>query len=177
MGEVRVIPLVDEGLGNSAYLLDLDDGRALAVDATRDLRALHDGPAIVVGYSMGGPIAQLLTRRHPELVAGNPGIGEEGHFAQKSADIRPAHAHAVRGDEGLSRFAEIVQQGLRRQQAGRGADREGRRGIRVEFSGDRRQHRRLIMNSACDDEGGNDQQYDEVAILAVGGGKIRQWRV
>lgn len=36
-----VIPLVDEGLGNSAYLVDLGQGRALAVDATRDLRALH----------------------------------------------------------------------------------------------------------------------------------------
>jgi len=36
-----LIPLVDEGLGNSAYLLDLGDGRALAVDAPRDLRALR----------------------------------------------------------------------------------------------------------------------------------------
>lgn len=35
------IPLVDEGLGNSAYLLDLGDGRALAVDPPRDLRALR----------------------------------------------------------------------------------------------------------------------------------------
>ncbi len=41
MGDISVIPLVDEGLGNSAYLLDLDDGRALAVDASRDLRALR----------------------------------------------------------------------------------------------------------------------------------------
>lgn len=36
-----VIPLVDEGLGNSAYVVDLGDGRALAVDASRDLRALQ----------------------------------------------------------------------------------------------------------------------------------------
>jgi len=36
-----LIPLVDDGLGNSAYLLDLRDGRALAVDAPRDLRALR----------------------------------------------------------------------------------------------------------------------------------------
>jgi hydroxyacylglutathione hydrolase len=42
MGDIGVIPLVDEGLGNSAYLVDLDDGRALAVDASRDLRSLHD---------------------------------------------------------------------------------------------------------------------------------------
>ncbi|GAA4722496.1 MBL fold metallo-hydrolase [Phytohabitans rumicis] len=34
-----LIPLVDEGLGNSAYLLDLGDGRALAVDPSLDLRA------------------------------------------------------------------------------------------------------------------------------------------
>ena len=41
MGDISVIPLVDEGLGNCGYLLDLDDGRALAVDASRDLRALR----------------------------------------------------------------------------------------------------------------------------------------
>ncbi|MGR4878288.1 rhodanese-like domain-containing protein [Streptomyces sp. LARHCF249] len=35
------MPLVDHGLGNSAYLVDLGDGRALAVDAARDLRALR----------------------------------------------------------------------------------------------------------------------------------------
>ena len=36
-----VVPVRDEGLGNSAYLVDLGDGRALAVDACRDLRALR----------------------------------------------------------------------------------------------------------------------------------------
>lgn len=36
-----VLPLVDEGLGNSAYLVDLGDGRALAVDPSRDLRAVR----------------------------------------------------------------------------------------------------------------------------------------
>ena len=34
-----IVPVVDEGLGNSAYLVDLGDGRALAVDMARDLRA------------------------------------------------------------------------------------------------------------------------------------------
>jgi rhodanese-related sulfurtransferase/glyoxylase-like metal-dependent hydrolase (beta-lactamase superfamily II) len=41
----HLIPLVDEGLGNSAYLADLGDGRALAVDASRDLRALRRAAA------------------------------------------------------------------------------------------------------------------------------------
>ncbi len=39
--DVDVVPVVDEGLGNSAYLVDLGDGRALAVDASRDLRGLR----------------------------------------------------------------------------------------------------------------------------------------
>ncbi len=42
MGDLKVVPLVDEGLGNSAYLLDLDDGRALAVDVSRDLRQVRE---------------------------------------------------------------------------------------------------------------------------------------
>ncbi|GIE36300.1 MBL fold metallo-hydrolase [Actinoplanes italicus] len=45
MQQERLIPLVDEGLGNSAYLLDTGDGRALAVDAPRDLRALRAAAA------------------------------------------------------------------------------------------------------------------------------------
>lgn len=40
-----MISLVDEGLGNSAYLLDLGDGRALAVDASLDLRTLRAAAA------------------------------------------------------------------------------------------------------------------------------------
>ena len=34
-------PVVDEGLGNSAYLVDLGGGRALVVDPPRDLRAIR----------------------------------------------------------------------------------------------------------------------------------------
>jgi hydroxyacylglutathione hydrolase len=39
---VIVEALVDVGLGNSAYLVDLGDGRALAVDAARDLRSIRE---------------------------------------------------------------------------------------------------------------------------------------
>jgi 3-oxoadipate enol-lactonase len=43
-------------------------------DCADDVAALIDqevgGPALVAGYSMGGPITQLLCGRHPRLVAG-----------------------------------------------------------------------------------------------------------
>ena len=54
MTGLGVVPLVDEGLGNSAYLLDLGDGRALAVDAGRDLRRLRaaaEARALTVAFA------------------------------------------------------------------------------------------------------------------------------
>ena len=41
-----------------------------ADDAAALVRHLGVGPVIAVGYSMGGPIALHLTRRHPDVVAG-----------------------------------------------------------------------------------------------------------
>ena len=41
-----------------------------ADDLAGILLVLEAGPALVVGYSMGGPITQLLVQRHPEVVAG-----------------------------------------------------------------------------------------------------------
>jgi 3-oxoadipate enol-lactonase len=43
---------------------------ACADDAAALLTALGVGPVVVVGYSMGGPVATLLWQRHPQLVAG-----------------------------------------------------------------------------------------------------------
>jgi len=42
MTHVDLVPLVDEGLGNTSYLLDLGDGSALAVDVSRDLRQVRE---------------------------------------------------------------------------------------------------------------------------------------
>jgi len=41
-----------------------------ADDVAELLRVLDSGPAIAVGYSMGGPVAQLLWRRHSARVSG-----------------------------------------------------------------------------------------------------------
>jgi hydroxyacylglutathione hydrolase len=40
MPDPQVVAIEDRGLGNNAYLVDIGDGRALAVDASRDLRTL-----------------------------------------------------------------------------------------------------------------------------------------
>jgi hydroxyacylglutathione hydrolase len=42
MTELALRTVVDEGLGNSSYLLDLGGGSALAVDASRDLRGIDE---------------------------------------------------------------------------------------------------------------------------------------
>jgi pimeloyl-ACP methyl ester carboxylesterase len=41
-----------------------------ADDVAELVRILDLGEVVVVGYSMGGPVAQLLWKRHPELVSG-----------------------------------------------------------------------------------------------------------
>jgi 3-oxoadipate enol-lactonase len=41
-----------------------------ADDAAAVLRQLGVGPALVAGYSMGGPVSSLLARRHPDVVRG-----------------------------------------------------------------------------------------------------------
>lgn len=45
MADLRLHPVIDDGLGNTSYLLDLGDGSALVVDAPRDLRGLDRAAA------------------------------------------------------------------------------------------------------------------------------------
>jgi pimeloyl-ACP methyl ester carboxylesterase len=51
-----------------------------ADDAAACIDALGIERAVVVGYSMGGPIASLLWRRHPDLVAGLVFCATSGSF-------------------------------------------------------------------------------------------------
>jgi hydroxyacylglutathione hydrolase len=60
-----VIPVVGEGLGNSACLVGLGDGRALAVDPPRDLRALRTaaaGAGLRIAYAADLPMTTGATR-------------------------------------------------------------------------------------------------------------------
>ena len=66
----RVIAVDHRGHGRgirSAAPFRLHD---CADDAAELLRQLESGPALVVGYSMGGAIAQLMAHRQPDVVKG-----------------------------------------------------------------------------------------------------------
>ncbi len=51
-----------------------------AGDAAALLRTLGAGPAVVVGYSMGGAVAQLVGRDHPDVVEGLVLSGTAQHW-------------------------------------------------------------------------------------------------
>ncbi|APU43326.1 MBL fold metallo-hydrolase [Streptomyces sp. TN58] len=91
-------PLIDEGLGNSAYLIDLGAGRALAVDASRDLRALHTAAerrGLTVAYAAD-------THLHADFLSGAVQLGhDQGATILASAAGRRAFGHRglADGDE------------------------------------------------------------------------------
>ncbi len=77
MSTPLILSAVDEGLGNSAYLVDLGDGRALAVDPSRDLRALRD-----LGQRHGLKVAFAAeTHLHADFLTGTVQLAVD-HGAQ-----------------------------------------------------------------------------------------------
>lgn len=66
----RVLAMDLRGHGRGLRASDPFCLQDCADDAAGVLTELGLTGALVVGYSMGGPVAQLLARRHPEVVAG-----------------------------------------------------------------------------------------------------------
>jgi hydroxyacylglutathione hydrolase len=93
-----IVPVVDVGLGNSAYLVDLGDGRALAVDAPRDLRAVRAAAArhgLTVAFAAD-------THLHADFLSGALQLaGEDGAQILASASGGRAfeHTRLADGDE------------------------------------------------------------------------------
>ncbi|HEX6458091.1 MAG TPA: alpha/beta hydrolase [Thermoleophilaceae bacterium] len=65
----RVLALDHRGHGRGLRADEPFTLTGCASDAAALLKELDLAPAIVVGYSMGGPIASLMARDHPEAVA------------------------------------------------------------------------------------------------------------
>jgi hydroxyacylglutathione hydrolase len=91
----HLIPLVDEGLGNSAYLVDLGDGRALAVDVSRDVRAVREAVAergLTVAFAAD-------THLHADFLSGARQLAaEHGATVLASAAGLRAFGHTPLGD-------------------------------------------------------------------------------
>jgi 3-oxoadipate enol-lactonase len=94
----RVLAIDHRGHGRG--LRPINDFRLAdcAADAASALHQLNTVPGLVVGYSMGGAIAQLMVRDHPETVAGLVLSGTAQHWQ----DRRTRRAFKALGVLGLA---------------------------------------------------------------------------
>ncbi|MEW6475619.1 MAG: MBL fold metallo-hydrolase [Actinomycetota bacterium] len=99
-----VVALVDEGLGNSSYLVDLGDGRALAVDPPRD-PSRHLAAAERQGLTISHAAE---THLHADFVTGSPELAARG-----ATVVAPAAGRIEWPHRGLADGDEIELGGLR----------------------------------------------------------------
>lgn len=76
----RVLAIDHRGHGRGLRPLEPFRLADCAADAAAALRVLELSPAIIVGYSMGGAIAQLVSREHADVVAGIVLSGTAQHW-------------------------------------------------------------------------------------------------
>ncbi len=76
----RVLAIDHRGHGRGMRTYERFTLTACAADAAAAIRALDCAPATVVGYSMGGAIAQLLARDHPATLSGLVLSGTAQHW-------------------------------------------------------------------------------------------------
>src|SRR5215207_6663269 len=85
----ELVPLIDEGLGNTAWMVDLGDGRALVVDASRDLRAVR-----AAALARGWTVAYAAdTHLHADFVTGAVDLAAGGAELLASAAGGRAYGH------------------------------------------------------------------------------------
>jgi 3-oxoadipate enol-lactonase len=76
----RVLAIDHRGHGRGLRPLEPFRLTHCGEDAAAALRLLDAAPAIVVGYSMGGAIAQLMARDHPDVIGGLVLSGTAQHW-------------------------------------------------------------------------------------------------
>lgn len=81
----RVLAIDHRGHGRGLRPLERFRLTDCATDAAAVLRTLDGAPALVVGYSMGGTIAQLIARDHPDVASGIVLSGTAQHFQDPRA--------------------------------------------------------------------------------------------
>lgn len=89
--------IVDEGLGNSAYLVEVAEGRALAVDPSRD-----PSPYARIAGGLGLEIAWVAeTHLHADFVSGARELAGDGTtlLAARGADLAFSHRALEDGEE------------------------------------------------------------------------------
>ncbi|MGC0236722.1 MBL fold metallo-hydrolase [Arthrobacter sp. SD76] len=85
MGKLDVVPVVDKGLGNSAFILDLGDGRALVLDPERDVREVRARTR-----QLGLEIAYAAeTHLHADFISGVRELAEVDGAEVLAPDVRP----------------------------------------------------------------------------------------
>lgn len=100
---IEIVSWVDEGLGNSSYLVDIGDGRALVVDPNRDptsYLALAESRGFDIAYS-------AETHLHADFISGSRELAAHGAtvIASSSGGLEFPH-------KGLSDGAEVDLGGL-----------------------------------------------------------------
>ncbi len=94
---VTLTPFIDEGLGNSSYLVELGGGRALVVDPTRDT-----GPYLGLAERRGLTLAfSLETHLHADFVSGGRELARLGAtlLSPRAGRLRFSHRGLADGDE------------------------------------------------------------------------------
>ena len=92
-----VIPIVDEGLGNSAYLIDLGDGQGMVIDPERNPR-----PYLLSAEGQGLRVRWVVeTHLHADFVSGGRELAALGAvlLAPRESGLGFAHAGVRDGDE------------------------------------------------------------------------------
>lgn len=83
--ELSLVPVIDEGLGNSTYLLDLGDGRALVLDPERDLRQVR-----AEAQRLGLRIAYAVeTHLHADFISGARELAETDGATVLAPEVGP----------------------------------------------------------------------------------------
>jgi glyoxylase-like metal-dependent hydrolase (beta-lactamase superfamily II)/rhodanese-related sulfurtransferase len=99
----EIVPLIDEGLGNSSYLVQLGDGRALVVDSRRD-----PTPYLELAERLNLRIAFAVeTHLHADFISGSCELAVFG-----ATVLAPAASHLASAYRGLEDGEEVDLGGL-----------------------------------------------------------------